>query len=78
MALHITVKQRVILRVYPDMKAMKQSTLAVLINAALFSATGLSASVMAADEAGENKAKNSQLEVIENGRVRLYYLFQML
>ncbi|MDP5212875.1 TonB-dependent receptor [Pseudoalteromonas tunicata] len=47
------------------MKAMKQSTLAVLINAALFSAVGLSANAIAAEQADENKAKNSQLEVIQ-------------
>lgn len=65
MALHITVEHKSDLKVYSDMKAMKQSTLAVFIKAALFSAAGLSVNAIAAEESGEDKATNSQLEVIQ-------------
>ncbi|WP_288985902.1 hypothetical protein, partial [uncultured Pseudoalteromonas sp.] len=59
-----TVEQECTKKVNPDMKAMKRSTLATLINATLFSAVaGTSISALAAEQ--ETTAKKNQLEVIQ-------------
>ena len=50
-------------RLKPDMKAIKKSAIATIINAALLSAAGTSVSSFAAEE--ETAKKNNQLEVIQ-------------